>query len=333
MTEIELDGIKLEPKTPSALDIFSPASTQPPEARPEGRSETPPPIGLGAGTAADAAGEGRGSRRARAQVSYAEPSLVSKMRRPGKEMAPAVVAGRRSSSAQPELKREASEAPSTQAKMRMVVLDGMSQSKHLSTVAAAPAESARPEPASPLVAKAEAVANRLEITDNKPLNAAAIPASTNHQEKRRASKTEIFAAELTASGKTDDAKLEQVMQDLNIYDVQDSPPQRRTSESTGSVRPRSQASSRPTSAASAQRTTSAAAKPTTVERSRNSADLSKVRLNRRQTLTASVETKGPEARVVEQRPSSGMSSRSDAVKRVSPEEKGPAVGRRRSMML
>lgn len=109
VAEINLDSVKIEPKTPGVLEIFSPASTQPSEARPEGRSGTPPPIGLGAGTATDAAGEGRGSRRARAQVSYAEPSLVSKMRRPGKEMAPAVSTGRRSTSAQPEVERTESE--------------------------------------------------------------------------------------------------------------------------------------------------------------------------------------------------------------------------------
>lgn len=333
VTEIELDAIKLEPKTPSALDIFSPASTQPSEARPEGRSGTPPPIGLGVGTAADAAGEGRGSRRARAQVSYAEPSLVSKMRRPGKELAPAVGAGGRSASTQPELKREASEAPSTQVKMRTVLLDGASQSKPVPIVAAS-AESARPEPASPLVAKAEADANRFETTDSRSSNVAASSVPASHQEKRRASKTETSATELARHDKTDDAKLRQVMHDLNIYDVQDSPPQRQVSETSDGARPRSQASSRPTSAASSRSVTSTAAKPTTLDRSRSSADLSKVRANRRQTLTASTETRGAEARVVEKRPNSALSSRLDTAKRVTPEEKAPtALGRRRSMML
>lgn len=87
--ELNLEG-KEQPQD-LGDDIFSP----PAEAA--SRPETPPP--------ASAAGiEGpngiRGSRRARPQVSYAEPSLIAKMRRPGKEMVDAVAKdGRRSSAA------------------------------------------------------------------------------------------------------------------------------------------------------------------------------------------------------------------------------------------
>jgi hypothetical protein len=73
-----------EPETPAALDIFSPTSSGPSTTRNESR-DTPPPADLGPG------GEGhRPSRRARASVSYAEPNLRDKMRRPTKELVDAV---------------------------------------------------------------------------------------------------------------------------------------------------------------------------------------------------------------------------------------------------
>lgn len=75
----------LQPKTPAALDLFSPPS-QVSTDRPQGK-DTPPPSDL---TATGTAQAGRGSRRARAVVNYAEPNLISKMRRPTKELADAV---------------------------------------------------------------------------------------------------------------------------------------------------------------------------------------------------------------------------------------------------
>ncbi|KAF2466987.1 uncharacterized protein BDR25DRAFT_267752 [Lindgomyces ingoldianus] len=84
-TEIHLDS--LPPKTPAAEDIFSPPSAEPSTTRPESK-DTPPPGDL---TSGDQNGlGGRPSRRARAQVSYKEPSLNTKMRRPGKELVDAV---------------------------------------------------------------------------------------------------------------------------------------------------------------------------------------------------------------------------------------------------
>jgi len=72
-----------EPETPAAADIFSPSSSQPSTAR-ESR-DTPPPPDLGPGTEGQ-----RPSRRARPAVSYAEPNLRDKMRRPTKELVDAV---------------------------------------------------------------------------------------------------------------------------------------------------------------------------------------------------------------------------------------------------
>jgi hypothetical protein len=72
-----------EPETPAAPDIFSPSSSQPSTVR-ESR-DTPPPPDLGPGTEGQ-----RPSRRARPAVSYAEPSLRDKMRRPTKDLIDAV---------------------------------------------------------------------------------------------------------------------------------------------------------------------------------------------------------------------------------------------------
>lgn len=94
-TEIMLDS--LPPKTPAVEDIFSPASTEPSTSRPESK-DTPPPADLNPNDQT-----GRPSRRVRAQVSYKEPSLNTKMRRPGKELVDAVVTDQaRRSSVEPQ---------------------------------------------------------------------------------------------------------------------------------------------------------------------------------------------------------------------------------------
>ena len=75
--------VQPEPETPIAPDIFSPSS-QPSTARTESR-DTPPPPDLGPGTEGQ-----RPNRRARGAVSYAEPNLRDKMRRPTKDLVDAV---------------------------------------------------------------------------------------------------------------------------------------------------------------------------------------------------------------------------------------------------
>jgi hypothetical protein len=76
-------GLQPEPETPAAPDIFSPSSSQPSTVR-ESR-DTPPPPDLGPGSEGQ-----RPSRRARPAVSYAEPNLRDKMRRPTKDLIDAV---------------------------------------------------------------------------------------------------------------------------------------------------------------------------------------------------------------------------------------------------
>lgn len=74
------------PESPAESDIFSPPSSQP-STRAESR-DTPPPTDLGSREE-----ESRPSRRSRPSVSYAEPNLRAKMRRPTNEFVDAVAAG------------------------------------------------------------------------------------------------------------------------------------------------------------------------------------------------------------------------------------------------
>jgi hypothetical protein len=87
------------PKTPAApeLDIFSPPSSQHISVASRASRDTPPPAEAGTchstltlTSTEDANAGSRPSRRARSAVNYAEPSLVAKMRRPGKEMVDAI---------------------------------------------------------------------------------------------------------------------------------------------------------------------------------------------------------------------------------------------------
>ncbi|OCL12619.1 hypothetical protein AOQ84DRAFT_385997, partial [Glonium stellatum] len=158
--EIQLDS--LPPKTPAGADLFSPPSTEPSTARPESK-DTPPPTDLNpSATSTDQANAaGRTVRRARAPVNYAEPNLISKMRRPTKELVDAVVPdGRRSTSAQPN--EPGAPPPTTaekeKAKLRTVVIkrerdDGDSGSGSGSGAGSAGAGDDLGEPNSPLSKK------------------------------------------------------------------------------------------------------------------------------------------------------------------------------------
>lgn len=80
----------LQPKTPATLseDILSPVSTEP-SARNTLQKTTEAAV-LNSVEDVLNGSIGRGSRRARAAISYAEPSLRDKMRRPGKELVGAI---------------------------------------------------------------------------------------------------------------------------------------------------------------------------------------------------------------------------------------------------
>ncbi|KAL0263347.1 hypothetical protein SLS55_002327 [Diplodia seriata] len=147
----EQEQPELPPKTPAGLDLASPTSTEPSAARQESK-DTPPPGELGA-TNSETSAAGRPSRRARPQVNYAEPSLVSKMRRPNKNLVDAVVDGRRSSDVQSEQSQSASSSANP---LRTVVIKRERQEDAGSAWKAHPASSEPAEPHSPLSSKTAA---------------------------------------------------------------------------------------------------------------------------------------------------------------------------------
>lgn len=89
IAEIVLES--LPPKTPAVESIFSPPSTEPSTQRPESK-DTPPPGDLISTDQAAA----RPGRRSRPQVSYKEPSLNTKMRRPDAKLVDAIIERRTS---------------------------------------------------------------------------------------------------------------------------------------------------------------------------------------------------------------------------------------------
>ncbi|KAK7607198.1 hypothetical protein BKA81DRAFT_398428 [Phyllosticta paracitricarpa] len=142
--------VEHHPKTPAGLDLFSPTFNEP-SVQTRETKDTPPPTDLVSG-GLESQQSSRPSRRARPQINYAEPNLVSKMRRPDKKLADAVADGRRSSIASRE---EDNSAPSSSTAMRTVVIKKERESggSGFKTLAA----ENQPEPASPLGDKMAAV--------------------------------------------------------------------------------------------------------------------------------------------------------------------------------
>ena len=87
-------SVEPPPETPAPTtdDVFSPVSSEPSAAHPESR-DTPPPPELGPDTGTGSFG--RASRRQKGSVSYVQPNLRDKMRRPTKDLVDAVGAEER----------------------------------------------------------------------------------------------------------------------------------------------------------------------------------------------------------------------------------------------
>ncbi|KAI9835579.1 MAG: hypothetical protein M1819_002030 [Sarea resinae] len=122
------DSMDPSPETPAGLDLFSPTASEPSAVRQESRDTPPPPDLNPSSSSAEALNAaGRTARRQRTAVSYAEPNLRDKMRRPTKELIDAVAAEKRSQQ-QNGIKTEnvlsTSEEPgsTTEKKMRTVVI-------------------------------------------------------------------------------------------------------------------------------------------------------------------------------------------------------------------
>lgn len=80
-----IPGTEKESETPATQDLIHPAFSEPSTRQPT--RDTPPPTDIGKESGPD---HSRPGRRARATVSYAQPNLRDKMRRPTKELVDAV---------------------------------------------------------------------------------------------------------------------------------------------------------------------------------------------------------------------------------------------------
>ncbi|KAF2399105.1 hypothetical protein EJ06DRAFT_70847 [Trichodelitschia bisporula] len=218
----------LHPKTPAPADFISPPSTQP--STRSGPKDTPPPTELNPHATTEA--NGRPGRRARAAVNYAEPNLISKMRRPTKELLDAVGKDGKPLSIRTVVKKEPGDSDSDTWK----ALPGLSTR----SVSAAPLD--QPEPASPLSKRSEArgpvqteaeeqpAAAAKENKSQRELNAQAAAA---HQivklasERRKSARPASVAAPPAEHASSDpflSGDEEQKRASLAIFDFDDSSP-------------------------------------------------------------------------------------------------------------
>ncbi len=215
---IETAVILPEPETPACLDIFSPPGSQPSTTRVQSR-DTPPPPDIGFG------GEGhRPSRRSRAAISYAEPNLRDKMRRPTKELVDAVSKDDKplrgsivklededgletiKIKAEPEAEDAWKQMPVASA---ATVEDSTLSSK-------APAPDSLPSSVSTHRKRRESILNSIEVEGPKSASGTAIAAML--AENRRA---KAAAREKSLSGQ---AGLSEAMSKLDIYEFRGSSP-------------------------------------------------------------------------------------------------------------
>ncbi|KAK0286711.1 hypothetical protein LTR35_004179 [Friedmanniomyces endolithicus] len=237
----ELHQQSLAPETQAQFDLFSPTPSETPAARPVDettRAGTPPPSDLSTlSIATDGGGGGsvRPSRRARAPVNYAEPSLTTKIRRPGKGMVDAVnglVDPRRAMSApaaKPSFPRSVvvKREPFENSEVGELGLDWRSLPSAVEDAATVLEDAATPS--SPLAPKS------VEIGSSDPLAAQAHEPVYRHEKMPSAASTTIST--LMAAGRRQRRESTQhlhdrpgqlhidmaaQMQELDVYDFKDS---------------------------------------------------------------------------------------------------------------
>ncbi|KAK0263309.1 hypothetical protein B0A54_00670 [Friedmanniomyces endolithicus] len=237
----ELHQQSLAPETQAQFDLFSPIPSETPAARPvdeNTRAGTPPPSDLSTlSIATDGGGGGsvRPSRRARAPVNYAEPSLTTKIRRPGKGMVDAVnglVDPRRAMSApaaKPSLPRSVGvkREPFENSEVGELGLDWRSLPSAVEDAATVLEDAATPS--SPLAPKS------VEIGSSDPLAAQADEPVYRHGKMPSVASTTIST--LMAAGRRQrrestqhlhdrpgqlDNDMAAQMQELDVYDFKDS---------------------------------------------------------------------------------------------------------------
>ncbi|RDL39146.1 Uncharacterized protein BP5553_03486 [Venustampulla echinocandica] len=212
-------GLRPEPETPAAVDILSPLS-QPSTARAETR-DTPPPPDLGSGIDGH-----RPSRRARGAVSYAEPNLRDKMRRPTKDLIDAVTG--ESKSRQSISSKLAGEGTSISSTIKTEVEEEDSWKRmplaSSATVENSPLRSKAPEPESNDLPSSitthrkrrESILHQVQLDLNKSGSETAISALiAEHRKAKAAAREKALEKEGT---------LAKAMEKIDIYDFNGSSP-------------------------------------------------------------------------------------------------------------
>lgn len=180
----------------------------------------------------------RGSRRARANVSYAEPNLISKMRRPTKTMVDAVardqtlIPGQRPPSSVIRIKRESSEQTDDQPRPGSGSGGKSSTDEWKPTTSSSTQSLSRPEPQSPTRNRDDPVkphvADRISSRERR----RSVMHPSENPTKQSTANAAIGAladpnrkdAPQTAEAASPGVSLEEAMDSLDIYDVRDSSP-------------------------------------------------------------------------------------------------------------
>jgi hypothetical protein len=207
--------MRQEPETPAGVDVFSPSSSQPSTVRVESR-DTPPPSEFGTSTEGQ-----RPSRRARGAVSYAEPNLRDKMRRPTKDLVDAV--SREEKAQRAALKLEEDSGPKT-----MTI---KSEPESEDAWKNMPAVSAMTVENSPLSSKAPEILPR-SITTHKKRRESFL---SHTEPDLPSSSSGLAVAALLAESKlargtateklpASETELARSLENLDIYDIKVSPP-------------------------------------------------------------------------------------------------------------
>ncbi len=245
-----IDAQEPPPETPIGLDLRSPLTSEPSAARPESRDTPPPPDLTSASDSVNATA--RPSRRPRGSVSYAEPSLNTKMRRPTKELVDAVTGegrNQRTSNIKHERAISESEIPGSainKEKLRTVIIKKEVEAdqswKNLPSAPSSQHQKIRAEAVSPLGTK---VGTAPEVLPSSIMTQRGRRTSALHQtkpypdtsepesnEKPIASSASAAAISALIAGskkisreknrRKDDVGLDEALEKLDIYDFQDS---------------------------------------------------------------------------------------------------------------
>jgi hypothetical protein len=223
--------IEPSPETPAPQpdDLFSPNSTEASAPRADSR-DTPPPPDLGPDTGTGSFG--RGSRRPRGAVNYAQPNLRDKMRRPTAELVDAVAAEERARQARTAV------AESQQSQLMNIKQEDLSDGLPIWKTNEPNDGRQREEPTSPLSYRSGILSNELPssvITDRRRRTIA--PSRNNEENKpiEPYSGAASAIAALTAGskrakmdkprpGKTGDEFTHEAAERTSIYDFTGSSP-------------------------------------------------------------------------------------------------------------